>query len=105
MKIPGSTKNKISEDENGENVPHLEINEVVLVHCNIANKVYERISRVLHIFVSNKSIGQLLVISPNNFIFLKTFGIEFSHTEVCFIDQNYKPIETEYKIKIVLAII
>ena len=40
MKLLGSTKNKITEDKNGENVPHLEITEVVLVHCNIANNDY-----------------------------------------------------------------
>ena len=37
MKLLGSTENKITNDKNGENVPHLEITEVVLVHCNIAN--------------------------------------------------------------------
>ena len=37
MKLLGSTENKITKDKNGENVPHLEITEVVLVHCNIAN--------------------------------------------------------------------
>ena len=37
MKLLGSTKNKITKDKNGENVPHLEITEVVLVHCNIVN--------------------------------------------------------------------
>ena len=41
MKLLGSTKNKITEDENGENVPHLEITEVVLVHCNIVNNDYQ----------------------------------------------------------------
>ena len=35
MKLLGSTKNKITEDKNGENVPHLEITEAVLVHSNI----------------------------------------------------------------------
>ena len=40
MKLLGSTKNKISKDKNGENVPHLEITEVVLVHCNIFNNDY-----------------------------------------------------------------
>ena len=35
MKLPGSTKNEITKNENGENVRHLEMNEVVLVHCNI----------------------------------------------------------------------
>ena len=41
MKLLGSTKNKIIKDKNGENVPHLEITEVVLVHCNIANNIYQ----------------------------------------------------------------
>ena len=47
MKLLGSTKNKITEDKNGENVPHLEITEVVLVHCNIVNDDYQQDSRVL----------------------------------------------------------
>ena len=29
---------KDNEDENGQNVPHLEIAEVVLVYCNNVNK-------------------------------------------------------------------
>ena len=37
MKLLGSTKNKITKDKNGENVPHIEITEVVLVHFNIVN--------------------------------------------------------------------
>ena len=37
MELLGSTKNKITKDENNENVPHLEITEIVLVHCNIDN--------------------------------------------------------------------
>ena len=40
MKLLGSTENKITEDKNGENVPHLEITEVVLVHWDIGNKDY-----------------------------------------------------------------
>ena len=32
IKLLGITKSKITKDENGENVPHLEITEVVLVH-------------------------------------------------------------------------
>ena len=42
MKLLGSTKNKITKDKNGENVPHLEITEVVLVHCNIVNNDYQQ---------------------------------------------------------------
>ena len=32
MKLLGSTENKKTKDKNGENVPHLEITEVALVH-------------------------------------------------------------------------
>ena len=73
MTLLGRTKNKITKAENGENVPHLEITEVVLVHCNIVNNDYQQHSRVLYTFVPNKSFGQFLYISPNNYIFLKTF--------------------------------
>ena len=54
MKLLGSTKTKITKDKNCENVPHLEITEVVLVHCNVVNNDYQQDSRVLHTFVSNK---------------------------------------------------
>ena len=40
MKLFGSTKSKITKDENGENVPHLEISGVVLILCNIVNNDY-----------------------------------------------------------------
>ena len=43
-----------TKDGNGENVPHLEINEVVLTHCDIANNDYQQDSRVLYRFVPNK---------------------------------------------------
>ena len=66
MKLLGSTKNKITKDKNGENVPHLEITEVVLVHCNIVNNDYQQDSRVLYTFVPNKPFGSLLEISPAN---------------------------------------
>ena len=77
MKLPGIIGNKITKDKNGENVPHLEITEVVLVHCNIVNNDYQQDSRVLYIFVPNKPFGSLLEISPTNHIFLKTFNSEY----------------------------
>ena len=82
MKLLGSTKNKIAKDKNGENVPHLEIIEVVLVHFNIVNNDYQQDSRVLYTFVPNKPFGSLLEISPTNFIPLKSFNSEFQSTEV-----------------------
>ena len=54
MKLLASTKSKINKDENGENVPHLEINEVVLLHCDIVNSDYQQDSRVLYTFVPYK---------------------------------------------------
>ena len=82
MKLLGSTKSNIIKDKSGENVPHLEITKVVLVHCNILNNDYQEDSRVLYIFVPNKSFGQFLDTSPKNFIFLKTFDSEFLYIEI-----------------------
>ena len=48
MKLHGSTKSKITKDKKWENVPHLEITEVVLIHCNIVNHYYQQVSRVLY---------------------------------------------------------
>ena len=55
-------------------MPHSEITEVVLIHCNIVNNNYQQDLRVLYTFVPNKSSVQLLDISPKRFIFLKTFN-------------------------------
>ena len=95
MKLHGTTKSKITKDENGENMPHLEFTEVILIHFNVVNNDYQQDSRVLHTFVHNKSFGQLNI-SPSNFIFLKTFNSEFSYIEVRFTDQNSKPLELKY---------
>ena len=40
MLLLGSTKIKITKTGNGENVPHLEITEVILKHCNVINNDY-----------------------------------------------------------------
>ena len=55
MKLLESTKSKITKNENGENVPHLEITKVVLIHSNIVNNNYQQDPRVLYTFVPNKS--------------------------------------------------
>ena len=71
MKLLGSTKIKITKNKNGENVPHLEVTEVVLISCNIVNNNYQHDSRILYTFVPNKSFGQLLDISLKTYIFKK----------------------------------
>ena len=69
MKSLGRTLSKITKDKNGKNVPHLEITEVVLMHCNIVNNNYQHDSTVLFTFIANKSFDQLLEISPKVYIF------------------------------------
>ena len=88
MKILGSTKRGITKDQNGENAPHLETTEVILIHCNIVNSYLKQDLRVLYTFVPNKALGQLLDISRKKAIFLKILDSEFSYIEVRFSDQN-----------------
>ena len=104
MKLLGSTKNKITKDKNGENVPHPETTEVVLVYCNIVNNDYQQDSRVLYTFVPNKPFGSLLEISPTNHIFLKTFNTEYNEIIVWFTDQNSQPLEIEDRIYLMIVI-
>ena len=104
MKLLGSTESKITKDKNGENVPHLEIVELVLVHCKLVNNDYQQDSRILYTFVPNKPFGSLLEISPTNQVFLKTFNSEFQEVNVWFTDQTSKPLELEDKINITLII-
>ena len=68
MNLHQNTERKMT---SGENVPHLEIIEVVLIHCNIINNYYQQVSRVLYTFISNKSFGQLLDVSPKTLYFQK----------------------------------
>ena len=65
MKLLGNTKNKITKDQNGKHLPHLEITEVVLVHSNIVNNDYQQDPRVLYTFIPIKPF--------RNFMFSKKF--------------------------------
>ena len=83
MTLPGSTKNKITKDENGVSFRNYWIS---IVHCNIANIDYKQDSIVLYTFISNKSFGQLLDISLKKNLFPESFDSEFSYIEVWFTD-------------------
>ena len=95
MKLLGSTESKITGEKNRENVPHLEIVELLLIHCNIVNNNYHQNSRIFYTFVPNKPFGSLLEISPSTHIFLKTFNSEFQEIKAWFTDQNNNPLEVE----------
>ena len=103
-KLLGSAESKINKHRNGENIPHLEIVEVVLVHCNLVNNDYLQNSRILYTFVPNKTFGSLVKISPPNHVFLKTFNSEFQEIKIWFADQTSKPTEVEDKINVTLII-
>ena len=104
MKLLGSTTSKITKNNFGENFPHLEITEVVLIHCNIVNNDHQYDSKVFSMFVPYKCFGQSLDISPKTLIFLKTFTSKFSYIEVWFTDQNSKLPEIEGKTNITLVL-
>ena len=104
MKLLGSTESKITKDKNGENVPHLEIVELVLVHCNLVNNDYQQDSRIFYTFVPSKPFGSLSEISPTNHIFLKTFNSEFQEIKIWFTDQTSKSLEVGNKINLTLII-
>ena len=71
MELLGSTKSKITKDKNRENLSHLEVVELVILHCSLVNNNYQQHLRILYTFIPNKTFGSLLEISPTNHIFLK----------------------------------
>ena len=104
MKLLGSTSNSIDKDKNSELVPKLERVYLVLVHCNVVNNSYQQASKVLFTFVPNKKYGQLITISPETLIMLKTINTEFSFIEIWFTDQDNRPLEIEDSVNISLIV-
>ena len=77
MKLFGNTKKLIGKTKTGENVPILEVVEVVLVRCNLVDNQYKKKPEVLCTFMPNKSYAHLLTVEPSNLVFLKTHNTEF----------------------------
>ena len=71
MKLFGNTKKLIDETKIGQNVPSLEVAEVVLVECNLADNQYQQKFEVLYTFTPNKSYA--VNVEPSNLVFLKTW--------------------------------
>ena len=103
-KLLSSSKDKTTKDKSSENVPRLEIKEVVLAHCNIVHNDYQQRSRVLYTFVQNQPFGSLLEISPKNHIFLKKFISGYDEIKVWFTDQSSRPLEIRDIINLILLI-
>ena len=104
MKLLGSRSNSINGDKNSELVPKLESLDLVLVHCNVVNNSYQQASKVLFTFLPNKKYGQLITISPETLIMLKTVNTEFSFIEIWFTDQDNRPLEIEGSVNISLIV-
>ena len=104
MKLLESTNNVVNKDKKSENVPKLEIVEVVLVHCNLVKNDYQHTSKVLFTFVPNKKFGQLINISPQAFTMMNTVNAEFTYVEIWFTDQYSKVLETEDNVNLTLII-
>ena len=83
MKLLGRTKKVITKDKNDENVPKLEIIDVILIiHCNIVKNNYQHTSNVFLTFVPDKQFGQLITIAPHSLAVLKTTNSEFPFIEI-----------------------
>ena len=104
MKLLGSTSNSIDKDKNSELVPKLGSVDLVLVHFNVVNNSYQQASKVLFTFVPNKKYSQLITISSETLIMLKTVNTEFSFIEIWFTDQDNRPLEIEDSANISLII-
>ena len=105
MKLFGSTKKIIDKTKNGENVPSLDVVEVVLVQCNLVDNQNQQKSEVLYTFTSNKSYAYLLNVEPGNLVFLKTYNTEFDEIIITFTDENGRPIEDKIEDKVNLTLL
>ena len=104
MRLLGSSSDTIDGDKNSELVPKLESVDLVLVHCNVVNKYYKQTSKLLFTFVPNKEHGQLITVSPETLIMLKTVNTEFSFIGIWFTDQDNRPLEIEDSVNISLIV-
>ena len=103
MKLFGSKK-KINKTKNWENMPSLELAEVVLVRCNLEDNQYQQKSKVLYTFMSNKSYAYLLNVERSNLVFLKIYDTEFDEIIITFTDKNERPLEIKDKVNLTLLI-
>ena len=85
-----------------ENVPSLEVVDVVLVQCNVVYNQYQQKSKVLYTFTANNSYAYLLNVEPNNLVFLKTYYTEFDEIITTVMDQTGRPLATEDKFNLTL---
>ena len=104
VKLFANKKTQQTRPKNGENVPSIEIVEVVLVQYNLVDNQYQQKSEVLYTFTPNKSYIYLLNFEPSNLAFLKAYNTEFDEIIINIMDQNGRQLEIEDRINLTLLI-
>ena len=104
MKLFSSRKNCKTKQKIRENVPGLDVVEVVLVQCNLVYNQYQQKSEVLYTFTPNTSNAYLLNVEPSDLVFLKSYNTEFDQIIITFTNQNGRPLEIEEKVNLTLYI-
>ena len=100
MMLFGSIKKVVGKTKNGENVPSLEVVEVVFIQCNnIVDSQYQQKSEVLYTFTNNT-----LNFEQSNLEFLKTYNTRFDEIVIIIKGQNGRLLEIEDKVSLTLVI-
>ena len=100
MMLFGSIKKLVGKTKNGENVPSLEVVEVVFIQCNnIVDSQYQQKSEVLYTFTNNT-----LNFEQSNLEFLKTYNTRFDEIVIIITGQNGRLLEIEDKVSLTLVI-
>ena len=99
-----AAKKTIRKTKNKENLPSLEVVEVVLVHSNLVDNEYQQKSEVLYNCMPNESYTYLLNVEPSNLVFLKAYNTEFDEIIITFLYQNGRLLKTEDKVNFTLFV-
>ena len=100
MMLFGSIKKLVGKTKNGENVPSLEVVEVVFIQCNnIVDSQYQQKSEVLYTFTNNT-----LNFEQSNLEFLETYNTRFDEIVIIIKGQNGRLLEIEDKVSLTLVI-
>ena len=95
VKLFANKKTQQTRPKNGENVPSIEIVEVVLVQYNLVDNQYQQKPEVLYTFTPNKSYIYLLNFESSNLAFFKAYNTEFDEIIINIMDQNGRQLEIE----------
>ena len=84
-------------------MPSLEVVQVVLVQCTVADIQYQRMFEVLYTFTSNKSYAYLLNVESSNLVIFSNNTV-FEKIIITFTDQNGRPFKIKDRVNLLLFI-